>query len=162
MVDRRSSPRMTLTQILDTMQATADAEHDGDLQNNVLQVFAKLPRDSKRTFLHRSLMLLWEAQIEIAQRGMRDIVVDEDLVIEREQIAEERRLIVTTFPVEQQKLRTKLIQVVFIGGFVVFMIILMMVLFTDTNGITLGGNDLLTRIVKVVQFVSKIMTRKDG
>ena len=82
-VERRKDPkqRLTITQILDLMQRNADEQYNGDLPNNALAIFNQLSTGDKKTYLRKSLLLLWEEQITLAQSGMMDIKIDQEMVI---------------------------------------------------------------------------------
>ena len=104
--DRRKSriPRQTITQILDRMQKIADEDHDGDLQNNSLIIFEKLPTDDKRTLLRKSLMLQWETQIDLARHGTQDIMIEQEGVhIKHVELERERDGLIQAHPDEAER-----------------------------------------------------------
>lgn len=82
-------------------------EYQGDLQNNALAIFNRLPTDDKRTFLRRSLDSLWKDQIDLAQQGLKDVVIqipEEELINKPNQAKEDLRV----SPPEISKERTTL------------------------------------------------------
>jgi len=104
---RNPKPRLTITEILNQMQQFADEHHDGDLQNNTMSVFSKLSADSKRTFLRRSLMTLWETQIDLARSGYQEIIIEDDMRIFADEVIKERNEIEAGAPAEKTKLAGK-------------------------------------------------------
>ena len=108
-VERRHTKvaRLTITEILDKMQSLADTYFDGDLQNNTPAIFNKLSRESKRTFLRRSLLTLWELQIDLARTGYQEIVVEDDLRIHPEKVEQERQELEAAGSKDQRKFNSK-------------------------------------------------------
>lgn len=152
-IDRRKStvPRLTITEILEKMQQMADASHQGDLQNNVLTVYNQLSLDDKRTFLRKSLMALWESQIDLATKGMQDVVVDQNLRISPEAVETERKTIETVNYEEQVKLKTWMHQVAFVLGIGSFIAVI---------GITfvVGGNGAsVSELTKTLGEITKLL-----
>lgn len=91
--ERRSNTmRLTINQILTNMQAVADLDYRGDLENNGVTIFDHLHDDDKKTFLRHSFKLLWEKQIELSQKGIVDIVID-DVTIDLQAVENERGMI---------------------------------------------------------------------
>lgn len=112
---------MTISQILTFMQTTADEEYRGDVQNHALAIFNRLSPGDKRTFLRKSLILHWERQIDLAKKGMQDVVIDKELRIDRASVEAERQSIKDVNYEEQIRLRTwvmKLIMTVGLLGFI--------------------------------------------
>jgi hypothetical protein len=123
-------PRLTIGQILDNMQFTADEEYSGDLQNNALAIFNTLSVDDKRTYLRKSLESLWEKQLMFANEGLQEIVVpvplssptagpaapsspEKEVRISPVEVKNERESLETGSYVEQQKLRQWLVKIAF-------------------------------------------------
>ena len=127
MVQRRISPRMTITQILDSMQSIADTEHTGDLENNALKIFSRLTPDNKRTYLRKSLRMFWEQQVDLAQQGgdelMHEIVIDNEIRIDPIEVAKEREAMAASSDYESgqytNQLRKFKIAMMVMGGVVV-------------------------------------------
>lgn len=121
-MERRKDPkqRMTITQILDFMQNTADEQYQGDLQNNSLAIFNLLAPGDKKTFLRKSLMLQWEHQIDLAKGGLQDVIIDQELVIDRSSVNLERKSIESLNYAEQVKLKTWLWKVIFLIALLCF------------------------------------------
>ena len=111
-VERRKPklPRMTITQILETMQHQADDEYGGDIQDNILPIFTHLSKDDKKTFLRKSLMFHWENQINRARDGKLDVFVD-DMVVDQFSIDNERSAIELDNYREQVKMKNRLAQI---------------------------------------------------
>lgn len=124
-------PRLTIGQILDNMQFTADEEYSGDLQNNALAIFNTLSVDDKRTYLRKSLESLWEKQLMFANEGLQEIVVpavvaapasesmsqnqvEKEVRISPVEVKSERESLETGSYVEQQKLRQWLVKIAFV------------------------------------------------
>lgn len=125
MAERRkeSKNRMSIAQILDFMQKTADEDYHGDLQNNMLPIFNQLSLGDKKTFLRKSLMLHWENQIDLAKGGLQDVVVDETLTIDRASVDMERKSIQDLNYEEQVKLKSWLYKVIFTICTLLFIVI---------------------------------------
>ena len=124
MVQRRTKPRLTITQILDSMQSIADTEYTEDLEGNLLKIFNRLPQDSRWTYLRRSLRMFWEMQVDLARSGgeelPREIVVDNEVRIDPVEVAVERRTIEAMEPYEistfkSWMLKFSLVSLVFMG-----------------------------------------------
>lgn len=140
MTDRRkgAKPRMTITQILDFMQQVADDEYQGDLQNNSLAIFSQLSVGDRKTFLRKSLMLHWEHQIDLAKGGMQDVVIDQELVIDRHSVDQERQAIESLNYAEQVKLKTWLWKVIFVIAMLSFIAIVSITYFMGGEQIDTG------------------------
>lgn len=151
-IERRKDPkpRLTITQVLDLLQETADTEYAGDLQNNILAAFNKLPVNDKKTFLRKSLMLLWEHQVETAKASMQDIVIDQETRIDQAAVVEERKSIESVNAEEQLKLKTWFHKVLFILGIVGFIVVVV-------GSLTIGGgasvSDMLKDLQKIVELL---------
>ncbi len=138
---RRS--RLTINQILEKMQGEADAEFNGNLPDNVLGIFNTLSTDDKRTFLRRSLDALWKEQINQAQEGLQEIVLqgevspsgssEAEVRINPVAVVAERESIDASSAVEQQKLRSWLLRLVFVIMVVMFFVILFFTFFYGEN-----------------------------
>lgn len=99
------------------MQDHADNEFNGNVPDNLLILFNALPIDDKRTFLRRSMEALWDHQIELAEKGLSEVVLQRDITdkaqgeqasevrINPAEVISERDLINTASPDEQRKLR---------------------------------------------------------
>lgn len=135
--DRRATrrPRLSLNQILETMQNQADEEYNGNLPDNALPVFNGLHIDDRRTFLRKSLEALWEKQIAYAQQGLEEIILQGEIDInatcdagntKREirinpvDVRAERDYITTSTPEEQKKFRQWLVKLMLGLMFVMF------------------------------------------
>lgn len=132
--DRRATrrPRLSLNQILETMQNQADDEFNGNLPDHALPVFNGLHIDDRRTFLRKSLEALWEKQIAYAQEGLEEIILQGEIDIgatadtKREvrinpvDVRAERDYINTSTPEEQKKLRQWLVKIMLGMMFVMF------------------------------------------
>lgn len=130
-IDRRRKelPRLTVSQVVDKMQHVADVDYKGDLQNNILPIFNEMPPGDKRTYLRKSLLLHWEKQIELANNGMQDVVIDKDkdTRIDPSSVAAERKQISDFNYHEQVKLKSWLIKAFFLGS------LMLIVAFTVTS-----------------------------
>lgn len=129
-MERRQTPRKTISQILDEMQAQADEQHSGDLPTYALAIFNTLPKGDQRTFLRKSITLHWRDQIERAQASMTDIVVD-DIRIDPISVEKERIDIEELNRVELIKMKTWLNKVIFIAGLGSFVIFIFVVIMND-------------------------------
>lgn len=120
--EKRKSPavRMTIKQILDFMQNEADARFEGDLQNNVGEIFPMLALQDQKTFFRKSLMLHWEHQIDLAKKDLQDVSVDHDVTIDRSSIVTERKSIQEINFEEQVKLKTWMQKSFFVFGVLAF------------------------------------------
>lgn len=147
---RRGKPkRNTINQILDSMQDHADNEFNGNVPDNLLILFNALPIDDKRTFLRRSMEALWDRQIELAEKGLSEVVLQRDITdkVQGEQASEvrinpaevisERDLINTASPDEQRKLRGWLVKAIIFMMLVMFIVV---IFFTSLY----GENDIQT------------------
>lgn len=107
MIDRRRTPkpRLTINQILDYMQAIADDELGGNVQDHVLLIFSRLSPDDRKTYLRKTLRMLWEKQIEQAKAGESEVILDEELRINPDSVNEERKNIESKSYQEQAKLK---------------------------------------------------------
>lgn len=152
-VERRKDPkpRLTITQILDQMQQVADNEYGGDLQNNVLTVFTKLAAGDKKTLLRKSLLLIWEHQVEIAKASMQDIVIDQETRIDQAAVVEERKNIDAVNAEEQIKLKTWFHKVVFVLGVVLFIGVVGGTLVVGGTGVSV--TDMLKDLQKIVELL---------
>lgn len=152
-VERRKDPkpRLTITQILDQMQQVADNEYGGDLQNNVLAVFTKLTAGDKKTLLRKSLLLIWEHQVEIAKASMQDIVIDQETRIDQAAVVEERKNIDAVNAEEQIKLKTWFHKVVFVLGVVLFIGVVGGTLVVGGTGVSV--TDILKDLQKIVELL---------
>lgn len=121
---------MSISQILEFMQNTADEEYLGDLQNNMLAIFNQLSLGDKKTFLRKSLMLHWEQQIDLAKGGMQDVVVDKELTIDRTSVDLERKSIKDLNYEEQIKLKSWFMKVTFLVGTALFIAIIAFTYYT--------------------------------
>jgi len=121
-VKRRKDPkqRLTITQILDLMQSRADEQYNGDLPNNALTIFNQLNTGDKKTYLRKSLLLLWEEQISLAQSGMMDIKIDQEMVIDPVAVQKEKKSIEELNIEEQIKLKTWMHKFIFTVGILCF------------------------------------------
>lgn len=146
--ERRRAPRLTITEILDLMQREADLEFQGNLQDNALQVFNKLNMGDKRTFLRKSLMVLWEEQIKLAESGMQDIVVDQEIKINPVTVEMERLSIMADDRQAQQRLKVWMYQALFVLGVAGVMLV---VLITLLFGADFGEQGLMSSIKDVWQ-----------
>ena len=152
-IERRKDPkpRLTITQILDQMQQVADNEYGGDLQNNVLPVFTKLAANDKKTLLRKSLLLIWEHQVEMAKASMQDIVIDQETRIDQAAVVEERKNIDAVNAEEQIKLKTWFHKVVFVLGVLLFIGVVGGTLLVGGTGVSV--NDMLKDLQKVVELL---------
>lgn len=134
MAERRkeTKSRMSISQILDFMQKTADDNFNGDLQNNMLAIFNQLQLGDKKTFLRKSLMLHWEHQIELAKGGLQDVVIDEKLTIDRTSVDMERKTISEVNYAEQAKMKSWFIKTMFIIGVLLFIAIVVFTYYTGS------------------------------
>lgn len=147
--DRRTvkKARLTINQILESMENQADNDFNGDLPSNILGIFNTLSTDDKRTFLRRSLEALWEKRITYAQDGLQEIVLAGDItadpkqpgVIRKEEVRispvevrSERRSIESTSPEEQKRLRQWALKLLLVVMFIVFIGILFFTAFYGT------------------------------
>lgn len=144
--ERRAArrPRLTISQILESMQNEADSEYNGDLPNNALTIFNALSTDDKRTFLRKGLEALWERQIAYAQEGLQEIVLAGEVVaspgvpakpevrISPVEIRSERESIDGAAPEEQKKLRQWLMKLMLVGLFFMFIGIMIFTSFYGT------------------------------
>ena len=121
-VERRKDPKqwLTITQILDLMQRNADEQYNGDLPNNALAIFNQLNTGDKKTYLRKSLLLLWEEQITLAQSGMMDIKIDQETVIDPIAVQKEKKSIEELNIEEQIKLKTWMHKFIFTIGILCF------------------------------------------
>lgn len=152
-IERRKDPkpRLTITQILDQMQQVADNEYGGDLQNNVLPVFTKLAANDKKTLLRKSLLLIWEHQVEMAKASMQDIVIDQETRIDQVAVVEERKNIDAVNAEEQIKLKTWFHKVVFIVGVLLFIAVVAGSLMVGGSGVSVG--DMLKDAQKIFELL---------
>ena len=146
-IERRQGrpKRNTITQILEIMQDRADVEFNGNLPDNLLIVFSDLEIDDKRTFLRRSLEALWEKQIEYAEKGLSEVVLQAPIEADADsgqppvsevrinpvEVKTERESINNTSADEQRKLRKWLVNVIL--GFM-FIMFIVTILFTSLYG----------------------------
>ena len=148
---RKPKPsRMTITQILETMQREADDEHGGDLQDNVLSIFTHLSKDDKKTFLRKSLMLHWENQINRAREGKLDVTVD-DMVVDQFSVDNERSAIEMDNYREQVKLKNVFAKITLVVIFIAFigMVAMTYVLGPDKD----KGMMLLEHLDSILKFI---------
>jgi len=131
--DRRKAPRLTITEILDLMQKKADLEFQGNLQDNILHIFNTLNMGDKRTYLRKSLMMLWEEQIKLAECGMQDVVVDQDTRINPVTVEMERLSLMADDRYAQQKLKVWMYQILFILGISGIMLLVVITLFLSAD-----------------------------
>lgn len=152
-IERRKDPkpRLTLTQILDQMQQVADSEYGGDLQNNALPVFTKLATNDKKTLLRKSLLLIWEHQVEMAKASMQDIVIDQETRIDQEAVVAERKKIEDVNAEEQIKLKTWFHKVVFIVGVLLFIAVVAGSLMVGGSGVSV--TDMLKDLQKIFELL---------
>lgn len=113
--ERRSNTtiRLTINQIIRKMEDTADLDYRGVLPDNALPIFNRLHDDDKKTFLRHALALLWERQIELSQRGIRDIIID-DVLIDLQAVETERTKIEVSSEAESIKMKNFLVRVTFV------------------------------------------------
>lgn len=130
---RKTSVRLTITQILERLQEIADVDFRGILQDNALAIFNRLPDDDKKTFLRHALALLWERQIELAQRGIKDIIID-DVLIDLQAVEVERGSIEDKSEEEMLKLSHYIARVIFISAFVVVISTIIFTFVYDPSG----------------------------
>lgn len=134
---RRGKPkRNTINQILTSMQDHADNEFNGNVPDNLLILFNTLSLDDKRTFLRRSMEALWDRQIELAEKGLSEVVLQRDITdsVKGEQASEvrinpaevisERDSINTASPDEQRKLRGWLVKAIVFMMLVMFFFVM--------------------------------------
>lgn len=152
-IERRKDPkpRLTITQILDQMQQVADNEYGGDLQNNVLPVFTKLAANDKKTLLRKSLLLIWEHQVEMAKASMQDIVIDQETRIDQVAVVEERKNIDAVNAEEQIKLKTWFHKVLFVLGVLLFIGVVAGTLMVGGSGVSV--TDMLKDLQKIVELL---------
>ena len=152
-IERRKDPkpRLTITQILDQMQQVADNEYGGDLQNNVLPVFTKLAANDKKTLLRKSLLLIWEHQVEMAKASMQDIVIDQETRIDQVAVVKERKNIDAVNAEEQIKLKTWFHKVLFVLGVLLFIGVVAGTLVVGGSGVSV--TDMLKDLQKIVELL---------
>jgi len=152
-IERRKDPkpRLTITQILDQMQQVADNEYGGDLQNNVLPVFTKLAANDKKTLLRKSLLLIWEHQVEMAKASMQDIVIDQETRIDQVAVVKERKNIDAVNAEEQIKLKTWFHKVLFVLGVLLFIGVVAGTLMVGGSGVSV--TDMLKDLQKIVELL---------
>lgn len=117
--ERRSQPRLTITQILSQMQSQADIHHYGDLAGNVLKIFNTLGTEEKRTFLRQGLELLWAKQIDLARAGIEEVMVDigdAKLMVDPVYVQHEREEIDNVNHEETMKMKTFLLKFALVTG----------------------------------------------
>ena len=117
---RGTKARATINQILEKMEEEADVNYQGNLPDNAVKIFTLLPIDDRRTFLRHSLNLLWAKRIELAQKGLQDIVIEESVRIDPTAVQVERKNLEEADIEEQMKLKTFVFKTFFILGILVF------------------------------------------
>ena len=149
---RGTKARATISQILEKMEEEADVHYQGDLPNNVVKIFTWLPIDDRRTFLRHSLNLLWAKRIELAQKGLQDIIIIEEKVrIDPTAVQVERKNLEEADIHEQMKLKTFVFKTFFILGILIFSGILTWSWFYGSS----AGNteSLLKNLNKIVEIL---------
>lgn len=115
MSERRRIPRKTLCEILNWMQFEADTNYMGDLQNNILPIFSRLPASDKRTFLRAGLEELWEKEIQISNGQIfSKIQVSPEIDVDLSQIEAERFGITVNSKISRERNSSKLKRIFFI------------------------------------------------
>ena len=149
---RGTKARATISQILEKMEEEADVHYQGDLPNNVVKIFTWLPIEDRRTFLRHSLNLLWAKRIELAQKGLQDIIIIEEKVrIDPTAVQVERKNLEEADIHEQMKLKTFVFKTFFILGILIFSGILTWSWFYGSS----AGNteSLLKNLNKIVEIL---------
>lgn len=130
---RSSTTRLTINQVLSNMQAVADLDYRGDLENNGVAIFDHLHDDDKKTFLRHSFKLLWEKQIELSQRGIRDIVID-DIMIDLQAVESERCMIDRRKDVQMDNMKDSAVRWTYIGALFFTIMVFAFTFFYDPTG----------------------------
>ena len=148
---RGTKARATISQILEKMEEEADVHYQGDLPNNVVKIFTWLPIEDRRTFLRHSLNLLWAKRIELAQKGLQDIIIEEKVRIDPNAVQVERKNLEEADIHEQMKLKTFVFKTFFILGILIFSGILTWSWFYGSS----AGNteSLLKNLNKIVEIL---------
>lgn len=148
---RGTKARATINQILEKMEEEADVNYQGNLPDNAVKIFALLPIDDRRTFLRHSLNLLWAKRIELAQKGLQDIVIEESVRIDPTAVQVERKNLEEADIHEQMKLKTFVFKTFFILGILIFSGILTWSWFYGSS----AGNteSLLKNLNKIVEIL---------
>ncbi len=148
---RGTKARATISQILEKMEEEADVHYQGDLPNNAVKIFTWLPIDERRTFLRHSLNLLWAKRIELAQKGLQDIIIEEKVRIDPNAVQVERKNLEEADIHEQMKLKTFVFKTFFILGILIFSGILTWSWFYGSS----AGNteSLLKNLNKIVEIL---------
>lgn len=144
-------PRPTISQIIENMEAEADLLYQGNLQDNALKIFNSMAVDDRRTFLRNAITVLWERRIELSLRGQVDIVIDDETRFDPYAIQQEREKIAQQDYEDQMRLRSFILQVMFVASLIMFFSVLF---FSYSYGSTsLSGED----ISDFVKNTSKVM-----
>jgi hypothetical protein len=148
---RGTKARSTINQILEKMEEEADVHYQGNLPDNAVKIFTWLPIDDRRTFLRHSLNLLWAKRIELAQKGLQDIIIEEKVRIDPTTVLAERKNLEAADIQEQMKLKTFVFKTFFILGILIFSGILTWSWFYGSS----AGNteSLLKNLNKIVEIL---------
>lgn len=130
---RKNTLRPTISQILSNMQSVADLDFRGDLENNAIIIFDHLSEGDRRTFMRHSLKLLWERQIDLTQRGIRDIMID-DVVFDLQAIASERNYIENQNEEGLDRLKVTIARITYATAAIALIMTFVITFFYDPSG----------------------------
>lgn len=143
--ERRATrkPRLTINQILETMQNHADDNYNGNLQDNILTIYNTLSTDDKRTYLRKSYEALLDKQLAYAQEGLHEIVIagetsgngtpeKTEVRISPVEVRSERDSITASTPEEQKRLRQWVLKLMLVVMFLMFISIIFFTAFYGT------------------------------
>ena len=154
----RAQRRLTISEILDQMQAVADRSFNGDLQSNALAIFNKLPQGSKRTFLRQSLMTIWGTQIDLARSGFQEVVIEDDMKIIFSEIAKERKELEVASASDDSKMVSKIYMIIFWVALVVVLIVGGLLFFSSPAASAASPEELsmYQRLTRVLDYFLKL------
>lgn len=140
MAERRRGPkpRPSIGQIMDGIQREADDMYHGEVGNNILSLFNRLPTDDKRTFLRSALVHLWKDQIQKEIDGRQDVCLDEEILINRDQVDWELKDIHEKNYQEQAHLKMWFTKVFFTFAVLLFVGVIVVTYMVDGSSETTG------------------------
>lgn len=151
--DRRTAQRMTIREILITMQREADECHAGMLSDSALTIFNTLNAGDKRTFLRYAIMVIYADLVERSKiNNTQEITIDNNLKISFEEVTEEQQCFVDFNKAEQIKFVNFLTRVFFVVLIILFSIFICFVIFYGNDDVI---GTLLKRLSEALEMLLK-------